>query len=333
MEDSTPAHQLTLRLSKKKQIKKRRIFLVNKRFLLLLLALGLTTVVQAKTPEILTGELALNHTLAADIPPSSIQTRIGKEGLDDLYNRFEQHYGEFVRKDNPRKVDFDFTFGAKNAQTTMELNYQLGLAIEERLPMERFSKFGITKENGGSFRYDLEHSPHLASPHDFFAALTTASSIRILSYSLLKVGFRQNDIPTLKSYLVLADNERKKPTRAFITYLDEKLDFFETTFKSKQVLKPEHYQQIIGQPSYIRHYLNFNHHRNLALTLLSRLGPHPQRILISYLVESLNTRVALSPSPVLESGALSSFERRLNSGQLRQKIESYQNTLQNGENI
>ena len=306
---------------------------MNKRFLLLLLALGLTTTVEAKTPEILTGELALNHTLSADIPPDTIQTRIGKEGLDDLYNRFEQHYGEFVRKDNPRKVDFDFIFGAKNAQTTMELHYQLGLAIEERLPMERFTKFGIRTKDDGSFQYDLKRSPYLATPDDLFAALTTTSSIRILSYSLLRKGFRQNDIPTLKSYLSLTANERGKPTQAYITYLNDKLSFFETTFESKQVLKPNHYQQIIGQPSYIRHYLNFNHQRNLALTLLSRLEPHPQRILISYLVESLSTQVSLAPSPPTKNGDLSSFERRLKSGQLRQKIKNYLNTHQNGENI
>ncbi|NQZ06311.1 MAG: hypothetical protein HRT35_04035 [Algicola sp.] len=306
---------------------------MNKRFLLLLLALGLTAAVEAKTSEILTGELALNHTLAADIPPDTIQTRIGKEGLDDLYNRFEQHYGEFVRKDNPRKVDFDFIFGAKNAQTTMDLHYQLGLAIEERLPMERFAKFGITSKDDGSFSYDLKHSPYLATPNNLFAALTTASSIRILSYSLLKKGFRQNDIPTLKSYLTLATNERGKPNLAYITYLNEKLSFFETTFESKQVLKPEHYQQVIGQPSYIRHYLNFNHHRNLALTLLSQFKAHPQRILISYLVASLSTQVSLAPSSPPKNGAPSRFERELKSGQLRQKIKSHLNTHQNGENI
>jgi hypothetical protein len=313
--------------------------IVKKRFLLPLLALGLTATVQANaqsqaqttSTEILTGELALNHTLGIDIPPNSIQTRIGKEGLDDLYNRFEQHYGEFVRKDNPRKVDFDFIFGAKNAQTTMELTYLIELAMQEGLPIERFERFGIKSLGDQSYDYNLKQSPHLALPRNLFTTLSSASDIKVHASDLLKKGFRQVDLSILKKYLKKNNNksESDSDTLAYITYLSDNIEFFESIVQKKQILSPGYYQHNLKKLSYIRSYIGFNSKRNWALTLLSQLDSQRQRILKSYLIETMSNQISITATPSDSGNA--AFEKLVESGQFSEDITNYLGKQHNGE--
>ncbi|MCJ8272434.1 MAG: hypothetical protein MJK04_23925, partial [Psychrosphaera sp.] len=90
-----------------------------KKLLFILLAFTLSIGVQAKNLEILSGEMALNHTLAADVPDHEIQTYIGEKGLADFYRRYETHFGEFVRAEDPREVDFDFVIGLSKFKETV----------------------------------------------------------------------------------------------------------------------------------------------------------------------------------------------------------------------
>ncbi len=268
---------------------------MNKRFLLLLLVLGLTTVAQAKTSEILTGELALNHTLAADIPPSSIQTRIGKEGLDDLYNRFEQHYGEFVRKDNPRKVDFDFIMGLKSSQINFELNYLFNVGLDEGLPIEKFTRFGIGEQSNGRFSYNFTQSPYLASPKSLFTMLS--SDKRVVSFSplLLERGFRNHDIEIIMKH-IKTNNLQNMLREQEVFYLHNNLTFLKQAIALKMILSPEKYEHKLASLSYISDFLRQLVFRNWALLLMNKLDAQRQRILKTLLIERLNGDVSFSRS-------------------------------------
>jgi hypothetical protein len=109
-------------------------------------------------------EMALNHTLAADVPDHEIQTYIGEAGLADFYRRYETHFGEFVRADNPQEVDFDFVIGLSNFKETVKLRALLGIAISEKLDLGGLMAYGVTAKNNNQYRYDLKTSPHLIMP-------------------------------------------------------------------------------------------------------------------------------------------------------------------------
>lgn len=268
---------------------------MKKQFLLLLVALSLTTIAQAKTTEVLTGELALNHTLAADIPPSSIQTRIGKEGLDDLYNRFEQHYGEFVRKDNPRKVDFDFIMGLKNSQVSFELDYLFNVGLDEGLPIEKFTRFGITEQNNGRFTYDFGQSPYLASPKSLFTMLTNDKRVSSFSPLLLAKGFRLNDIKIIRDHIKNKSLKNMLHEQE-VFYLRNNLTLLKQAIALKMILSPEKYEHKLASLSYISNFLRQVVYRNWALLLMSKLDSQRQRILKALLIERLNGDVSFSRS-------------------------------------
>ena len=169
-----------------------------------LLALGLATSIQAEGLKIHSGQFVLDENTPATIPSESIPTYIGIEGLDDLYDRYRQHYGPYVRDENRLEVDFEFLAGLKNHQTAIELQTLFDLALNERLPLGGLTEFGFTVEDKRNYSYNLKEQPHLALASELFNEITDVSDIEFSAPYLIKKGFRQSDVAILKqsvSYL------------------------------------------------------------------------------------------------------------------------------------
>ena len=287
-----------------------------------LLALSLCTSVQAKNLKVHTGQFVLDENTPATIPIEPIPTYIGQDGLENLYKRFRQHYGPYVRDENPQKVDFEFLAGLKNHQATIELQTLFDLALNERLPLEGLAEFGITVENQRNYTYNLKQQPHLALASELFNKLTEVSDVDINSPYLIERGFRQSDLDTLKQFLSQFDTGyiEHKLQKEQIRYVQEALPSMKAAVAKKMVLSTDSYYRKMLVMAYYRHHVEQNVWRNWGLKMMATLDPQRQRILADYLVEKITGLVSMT-SVKTPNKALS-WERRIESGELARVIQA-----------
>jgi hypothetical protein len=248
---------------------------------------------------------------------------VGDEGITKLYERYKSHYGEFMRKDNPREVDFDFIFGLKTSRMNMELRYLLGLALDEGVPLYSFEEFGIVYSNDGTYEIEYEKHPHLALPRNLFLTLTTKQDVEFFTRELISRGFRQTDLAILEKYLEQYPMNKTPKTYSYdyFTYLSGKMSELTQTVKHKNQLPPAKYRQIMGQPRFARDYISYKIQRNWALTLLAKLDPQRQRILKSFLMERLTSKTNSHPSGPPDD--FSYLEQQLLSGERQKQMDRF----------
>jgi hypothetical protein len=301
-------------------------FIVKNNLLLLLLALGLTAAVpakaSAKTTEILSGELALNHTLGGDIPIDKIKTHVDETDIAALHRRFSKLFGRFIDGKASQSVDFDFLMGNQNVDEAIKLHYLLGRIIDEGLPLTNFEDFGISRNDNGSYHFNFGDSPYLALPEPLFRRLTNQSWNEKGFEALRERGFRQSDLDIVRKHL---DNNspEEEMNRLSDSFSLQQLPKLKSLVASKMILNKESYAHYFIAMSYLNSYRRQNVWRNWGLKLMSQLGQQQQRILKSYLLEALVYNRTISATQQHEFDAsLRHFEEQLTSGRYEKELRS-----------
>ena len=144
-------------------------------------------------------EFQSDHTLAVDIPDSQIITHVGKEGMAPLFQRFMDHYGQFVDPENPRELDFEFVMGFKNYETARQLEHLFYLALNEGQDMSAFKVFGI-EVNGRTIKYSSLGHKIFRSPSDIFRSIAMASAPEHYKKYMTRIGLKMVDIIQIIQY-------------------------------------------------------------------------------------------------------------------------------------
>ncbi|MFT4924118.1 MAG: hypothetical protein ACI8WB_000196 [Phenylobacterium sp.] len=264
------------------------------KLILPLLMFTLPLLAKAAGEPMLTGKWALNQTPVTAIAEKSIKVRMTDEDVVALYDRFAEHYGDFMTGAKTREVDFEFLMTEQNSKTAFQLHYLLELAVNKGLTMTAFADFGLIQNKKGNVHYDMEVSPHLASPYLLFSSLSDEGRMSFVTKDLINQGFRRNDIAIINAHWQQNDikeiigrqvfilTKQDLPIRKQIISFDPKLD-------DDDVID---YFQL---SDYKRKYINHHAWRNWGLTLLAKLDPQRQQMLKDFLVESQSASGGMSP--------------------------------------
>jgi hypothetical protein len=264
----------------------------------------------------------LDENTPATIPSESVPTYIGIDGLDDFYDRYRQHYGPYVREQNPLEVDFEFLVGLKNHQTAIELQTLFDLALNERLPLGGLTEFGYTVEDKRNYSYNLKHQPHLALASEVFNEITEVSDVDARAPYLIEKGFRQIDLITLKQFLSQYDSDyiEQESQKAQLRYVLEVLPSMKAAVSKKMILSTGHYQKKMLVMVYFRHHVEQNVWRNWGLKMMATLDVPRQRILADYLVEKVGGMVSITSVKTPHTSF--KWEKRIESGELERVIQA-----------
>lgn len=293
------------------------------------LAASSFSLAQSSPPDsMLTGQMALNLTPSAQVPFNTIPSRVGKQGVDDLYQQFASHYHGFGISDKNRTLDFDFIMGLDNSQRAIKLRHQLSLAMSEKWPLDKFAEFGFISADNHNFEYDLRKSPHLALPSDLFKYLNFEGVMTVYSPKLLSRGFRQSDLTILQQYIA-QHNPDKILQQQELKYSISQLPIYKqlvssrlTSKLSSTPLQPTvHYHHHFKAWEYLSSYRRQNVWRNWGLELLTKLDLQRQRILKGFLLGSLNAGVSIGSNSLEEDrAALMIWEENVRSGRMEQQM-------------
>jgi hypothetical protein len=229
-------------------------------------------------------EFQSDHTLAVDIPDSQIITHVGKEGMAPLFQRFMDHYGQFIDPENPRELDFEFVMGFKNYETARQLEHLFYLALNEGQDMSAFKVFGI-EVNGRTIKYSSLGHKIFRSSSDIFRSIAMASAPEHYKKYMTRIGLKMVDIIQIIQYCdnyggnVMID----KLGKANLTYLETITSKLLYTIKHKKQLSEKEYRLTLMRPSYVTKFISEQIWRNWGLELLQQLEPQAQKALISYL--------------------------------------------------
>ena len=253
-------------------------------------------------------------------PDYHIPTHIGEEGLETLYQQFEQHFGDYL-SENPRcQLTYQFIMGKRSSFETFKLLELYQTAMEEGLPLKRFDKFGLIQRGNGKFKYDYDYdaAPHLANTDMFFSL--TSFPKGFMEHYLLPKGFRHSDIKIIRGYV---HNNDMIPQGKQLLF-----DFYTTNFDQiKQMVKQRHVlstQTVTAQAmqlSYTRSYMLHMLQRNWAITLLQQLDKQRRRILLQVLITKISGTRAGTNKP---NTLVDHYIKLIESGSLEQQLKDAQ---------
>ena len=220
-----------------------------------------------------------------ELDQQHIRTNINEHNIDDLYRRFEQHYGDFIGENPKRQVDYQFVMGKASSLKTFELLEWHQRAMEEGFNVERFNKFGIVVDKEWSYNIDYDLNPHLAEEGPFYSFLQTSRQMK--KNFLLCRGFRETDIDIIQDYV--AQNDIETMTEAkMMDYYEAILPELKTSFAYDKIYSEERLKQQLNAFSYGRKYIEYQLHRNWLIGLMNKLDNQRQRILKQFLADNIH---------------------------------------------
>ena len=266
-----------------------------------------------------------NTLIIASVDNLQIQTVVGKDGLNDLYDQFATHYGEFVTGINTAKVDFDFIMDVQSGETSILLRYLYIQAQREKLVLDSFIDFGIPPNKSGGFRLAHQKYPHLVSLKYFIDPLTSARFFERNAKLLIKRGFREEDINVINQYQQQHPSSKinQQIRQSSMDHINDNSAFLTKTIASKSTIPPDQYQSSFDKIFYVADYYKFHHNRNWAMALMAKLKPKQQKILKTVMIEVINGGENDKPAPIHSRGEL--VEDRINTDKLVILIQSLLN--------
>ncbi|MFT4929800.1 MAG: hypothetical protein ACI8WB_005935 [Phenylobacterium sp.] len=268
-----------------------------------LLSLAFCSSAMANQETYLSGKYTLIDTspiniIEQQINQQDVQTEVTAAGVQPLYQSFVEHYSAFMNKTTQGVVDFEFIMSAQNSQTAQQLQYLFRRAIDEKLPLDAFADFGITRDDNNHYYIDLKTHPHLALPAQLFGVIFGGSHMFLNSSALISRGFTKKDSLVLKNYMKQfdADYMEKESSHVQAALLYHRLSHLQATVASKSILDPDYYRHQFEQQNAMYFSTMNNKWRNWGLKLLSQFEPQARRILQSYLVEKLSSSIKISAS-------------------------------------
>ncbi|NQZ06309.1 MAG: hypothetical protein HRT35_04025 [Algicola sp.] len=269
----------------------------------------------------------------ANIDKLQIQTVIGKDGLNDLYDQFATHYGEFVTGINTTKVNFDFIMDVQSGETAMLLQYLYIQAQRENLVLDSFIDFGIPPHKSGGFRLAHQKSPHLVSLKYFIDPLTSAKFFERNAKLLIKRGFKEEDINVINQYQQQHPSSKinQQIRQSSMNFINDNSAFLTKTIASKSTIPPAQYQSTFDKIFYVADYYKFHHNRNWAMALMAKLEPKQQKILKTVLIEVISGSENDNPAPIHSRGEL--VEERMDADKFVVLIQSLLNQPQTSQKL
>ncbi len=261
----------------------------------------------------------------ANLDKLEIQTVIGKGGVNDLYDRFTMHYGEFVSGINTRKVDFDFVMGVQSGETSQLLFFLYTQAQQEGLPLVNFIDFGISPQTSDGYEFSHKKSAHLVELKYFIEPLTKEKFFNRNTQLLLQKGLSANDLSIIKRYLQQHpfSSTKQKLEQSLMGYIKDNSEFLTKTMDSKSTMPPTQYQHIFDKFFYVASYLEFHYYRNWTINLMSTLEPKQQEILKTVMLAVISGEKDDEPTAIFSR--LETLEERISINRLESVFQSVLN--------
>jgi hypothetical protein len=252
-----------------------------------------------------------------------------------LRTRFEAHFQAFQRK----QEDADPAAFIRDRQAHKQwsdLYFAVKLALDERVPLQDLSAFGLVAQADGAYVVDLRKFPQWEPLDTRLYLLTNPEVLESYEPALKARGFRDEDIRALRTYLATHD-----PRLRIHSEGRQLVDTFAKRLQGRrQAGQPLNLEEVLAY-RYQKASLKAEVERQWAVELLDALDAQRQRILASFFDEFDSSLTLGSPTAPLGQ-ALEQEVQPLVSGeyvqmltseeaQLRQDVERRAVKLMEGE--
>lgn len=252
-----------------------------------------------------------------------------------LRTKFESHFQTFQRK----QQDADPAAFIRDRQAYKQwsdLYFAVKLALDERVPLQDLSAFGLAAQADGAYVVDLRKFPQWEPLDTRLYLLTNPEVFESYEPALKARGFRDEDIRALRTYLATHD-----PRLRIHSEGRQLVDTFAKRLQGRrQAGQPLNLEEVLAY-RYQKAGLKAEIERQWAVGLLDALDPQRQRILASFFDEfdsSLTLGTPTAPlNQTLEQEAQpivsGEYVQMLTSeeAQLRQDVERRAGKLMEGE--
>lgn len=252
-----------------------------------------------------------------------------------LRTKFESHFQTFQRK----QQDADPAAFIRDRQAYKQwsdLYFAVKLALDERVPLQDLSAFGLAAQADGAYVVDLRKFPQWEPLDTRLYLLTNPEVFESYEPALKARGFRDEDIRALRTYLATHDPRLRIHSEA-----RQLVDTFAKRLQGRrQAGQPLNLEEVLAY-RYQKASLKAEIERQWAVGLLDALDPQRQRILASFFDEfdsSLTLGTPTAPlNQTLEQEAQpivsGEYMQMLTSeeAQLRQDVERRAGKLMEGE--
>lgn len=252
-----------------------------------------------------------------------------------LRTKFETHFQTFQRK----QQDADPAAFIRDRQAYKQwsdLYFAVKLALDERVPLQDLSAFGLAAQADGAYVVDLRKFPQWEPLDTRLYLLTNPEVFESYEPALKARGFRDEDIRALRTYLATHDPRLRVHSEG-----RQLVDTFAKRLQGRrQAGQPLNLEEVLAY-RYQKAGLKAEIERQWAVGLLDALDPQRQRILASFFDEfdsSLTLGTPTAPlNQTLEQEAQpivsGEYMQMLTSeeAQLRQDVERRAGKLMEGE--
>jgi hypothetical protein len=94
---------------------------------------------------------------------------------------------------------------ASLAREKFDLRWQVERAIDQRKPIDEFAELGFESLGNGNYRVDLNAHPEWDDLASGFIGILANPDLEPLMQGLMQLGFRPEDVTTLKNYIATTD--------------------------------------------------------------------------------------------------------------------------------
>lgn len=252
-----------------------------------------------------------------------------------LRTKFETHFQTFQR----RQKDADPAAFIRDRQAYKQwsdLYFAVKLALDERVPLQDLSAFGLAAQADGAYVVDLRKFPQWEPLDTRLYLLTNPEVLESYEPALKARGFREEDIRALRTYLATHD-----PRLRIHSEGRQLVDTFAKRLQGRrQAGQPLNLDEVLAY-RYQKASLKAEIERQWAVGLLDALDPQRQRILASFFDEFDSSLTLGSPTAPLNQ-TLEQEAQPIVSGeyvqmltseeaQLRQDVERRAGKLMEGE--
>lgn len=252
-----------------------------------------------------------------------------------LRTKFETHFQTFQRK----QQDADPAAFIRDRQAYKQwsdLYFAVKLALDERVPLQDLSTFGLAAQADGAYVVDLRKFPQWEPLDTRLYLLTNPEVFESYEPALKARGFRDEDIRALRTYLATHDPRLRVHSEG-----RQLVDTFAKRLQGRrQAGQPLNLEEVLAY-RYQKAGLKAEIERQWAVGLLDALDPQRQRILASFFDEfdssltlgtptaPLNQTLEQEAQPIVSGEYMQTLTSE--EAQLRQDVERRAGKLMEGE--
>lgn len=204
----------------------------------------------------------------------------------ELRELLQAHFDTFRRKQEEGRVGA-FIRDEAAYERWVDLEYRIGLAMDQALPLTDLADFGLIAEPDGTYTVDLKKYPQWEPLDSRLHVLSDASVLESYVPTLKARGFRDADIDILRTYLAAHD-----PRAAAFPEGKELIESFAQRLRKRQAAGlPLDLNEVMAW-RYQKFRLKRAARRQWALGLLDALDDERRGTLVSFLSDGYDRRLA-----------------------------------------